>query len=76
MIIKDENVGDITAATGIYFYLLLTLFLRINFLKATVTSVVNWYNLSLIKLVEIAHSVTSMVSFKMKVTGYKYKGLE
>ena len=39
---KDEHLGDITAATGISFDLLLPLFLRTKIIKATVTTVMNW----------------------------------
>ena len=71
---KDEHLGDITAATGISFDLLLPLFLRTKIIKATVTSVVNQYTVSLTMLMELAHSVTAMGMFKMKVTRCKYIG--
>ena len=74
MLPKDEHLGDITAATGIYFDFLLPLFLRTNIIKATVTSVVNRYTILLTKLIKIAQSVTAMGSFKVEVTKCKYKG--
>ena len=74
MLPKYENLGDITAATGIYFDISIPLFIRTNILKDTVTSVVNWYTVSLTKLMELAQSVAAMDSLKMEVTGCKYKG--
>ena len=74
MLSKDKNVGDITAATGIYFYLVLPFFLRTNILKSAVTSVLNRYTVALTKLMELAHSDTAMGSFKKEVMRCKYKG--
>ena len=73
MLPKDKHLGDITAAKGIYFYLLLPLFLSIKILKAVVTSVMNMYTLSITNMIEFSHSVTSMGLFKMEVTIFKYK---
>ena len=67
MLPKDENLGDITAATGNYFDLLLPFSLRTKILKAMVTSVVNKYTFSLTKLMGLAQSVTAMGLFKMEV---------
>ena len=74
MLPKDEHLGDITAATGIYFDLFLPLFLRSNIIKTTVTSVVNRYSVSLTKLVDLEQSVTAMGLFKMEPKRYIYKG--
>ena len=43
MLTNDEDIHDITAATGISFDVLLHLFLSTKIIKYTVTSVVNWY---------------------------------
>ena len=70
---NDEDLGDITSATGIYFDLLIHLLLWIKIIKSEVTYVVNWYTFSLTKLTELAQSVTSMGLFKMEATTCKYK---
>ena len=49
-----QDLGDMTSATGIYFDLFLHLILSTNILKSMVTSVVNWYTVSLTKLTEFA----------------------
>ena len=67
MLPKDEHLGDITAATGIYFDLFLPLLLSTKILKATVNSVVNRYNILPTKIMEIAYSFSAMGSFKMEV---------
>ena len=69
---QDEHLGNITYATGIYFDLFLHLILSTNILKSMVTSVVNWYTVSLTKLTEVAQSVTEMDLFKMEVSTCKY----
>ena len=63
MIINDEDLGDITAATDISFDLLLHLFLKNKILKSAVNSMVNWYTVSIKKLTEVAKSVTAMGLF-------------
>ena len=73
MLSKDEYLGDITAATGIYFGLFLHLVLRTKLLKSTVTSVINWYTVSITKLTELAPSVTAMDLFKNLKTTLRYK---
>ena len=70
---KDEHLGDITAATGISFDLLLPLFLRTKIIKAMVTSMVNLYTVSLTKLMKLAQSITYMGLLKTEVTRCKYK---
>ena len=73
MLNNDEDLCDITAASCICFYLLLHLLLTTNILKSAVTSVVNWYNVSLTKLTDLAQSVTAMGLFKIEATTCKYK---
>ena len=73
MLSKDEYLGDITAATGIYFGLFLHFFIRIKLLKSVVTSVMNWYTVSLTKMTKLAQSVTAMYLLKTEVTTCKYK---
>ena len=74
MFTKDEHLVDITSSTGVYFDLLIPLFLRTKFLKDTITSVVNRYTFSLINMMDLAQSFTAMGLFKMEVTRCKYKG--
>ena len=74
MLPKDEHLGDIKSATSIYFDLLLPLFLNTKVIKATATSVVNWYTVSFTKLMDLTQSVTAMGTFKIEVTRCKYKG--
>ena len=69
---NDEDLGDITSATGIYFDLLLQLLLMTNILKSRVNFVVNWYNVSFTKLTELAHIATAMGLFKIEATTCKY----
>ena len=73
MLTNDEYLGDITAATGISFDLLLQLLLRTKLLKYAVTSVMNWYTFSITNLTELAHIFTAIGFFKMEVTTCKYK---
>ena len=56
-----------------FFDLLLHLFLSANILKPEVTSVVNWYTVSLKEVTDIAQCFTAMGLFKMEVTKCKYE---
>ena len=60
MLNNDGDLRNITAATVIFFDLLLHLFLRTNILKYAATSAVNWYTVSLKKMTDLAQSFTSM----------------
>ena len=73
MLSKGKYLGDITAATDIQFELLLHLFLSTNMIKYALTSMVNWYTVSLTNLMEVTQSVTAMGLFNMEVTTSKYK---
>ena len=57
MLSKDGYLCDITAKTDIFFGLLFHLFLRTKILKSAVTSLMNWYIISLIKLT-VLHQVS------------------
>ena len=70
---KDEYLGDITAATCIFFDLFIHLILWTKIIKYAVTSVENWYTVSFKQMTDLAHSVTSMGLFKMESTTCKYK---
>ena len=73
MLTNNEVLGDITAATGILFDLLLHLFFSANIIKYAATYVANWYKVSLTKLTELEQSVTAMGLFKMESFTCKYK---